>query len=78
MSTRTETSATALSNEVGSTPEMQQQMMIQAMLEGINFSFYISSFIAVLALILAFFIKRAKQEEDPIEKESSEENMYLN
>nr|WP_263326559.1 DHA2 family efflux MFS transporter permease subunit [Neobacillus sp. Marseille-Q6967] len=49
--------------------EMQQQIMMQSMLDGINFAFYISVFIAALALILAFFMKRAKQaEEQPVEK----------
>ncbi|ETI68907.1 DHA2 family efflux MFS transporter permease subunit [Neobacillus vireti] len=45
--------------------EMKQQIMEQAMLNGINFSFLIATGIAVVALILAFFIKRAKQAEDP-------------
>ncbi|QGQ44276.1 DHA2 family efflux MFS transporter permease subunit [Metabacillus sediminilitoris] len=43
--------------------EMQQQIGMNAMLEGINYSFFVSTFIAVAALILAFFIKRAKQED---------------
>jgi EmrB/QacA subfamily drug resistance transporter len=38
--------------------DMQTQIMNQAMLDGINFSFLISTFIIVIALILAFFIKR--------------------
>lgn len=40
--------------------EMQQQIMNEAMLHGINFTFFISTLIAVIALILAFFIKRVK------------------
>ncbi|WP_338452771.1 DHA2 family efflux MFS transporter permease subunit [Niallia oryzisoli] len=40
--------------------EMQQQIMNEAMLHGINFAFFISTLIAVIALILAFFIKRVK------------------
>jgi EmrB/QacA subfamily drug resistance transporter len=43
---------------------MKQQIMAKAMLEGINYSFLISTFIAAVALVLAFFMKRAKQEED--------------
>lgn len=39
--------------------QMQTEIMNQAMLNGINFSFLISAFIALLALALAFFIKRA-------------------
>ncbi|WP_312469475.1 DHA2 family efflux MFS transporter permease subunit [Neobacillus sp.] len=46
--------------------EMKQQIMAQAMLNGINYSFLIATFIAGVALALAFFIKRAKQAEDPI------------
>ncbi|RTR28429.1 DHA2 family efflux MFS transporter permease subunit [Robertmurraya yapensis] len=39
--------------------QMQTEIMNQAMLNGINFSFLVSAFIALLALVLAFFIKRA-------------------
>ncbi|MGG1675315.1 DHA2 family efflux MFS transporter permease subunit [Neobacillus sp. NRS-1170] len=45
--------------------EMKQQIMMKAMLEGINDAFYVTVFIAGLALLLSFFIKRAKQAEDP-------------
>jgi EmrB/QacA subfamily drug resistance transporter len=38
--------------------EMQTQILNQAMLNGINYSFLISTFIALGALVLAFFIKR--------------------
>lgn len=44
--------------------EMKQQIMMQSMLDGINFAFFVSIFIAGLALILAFFMKRATQAED--------------
>jgi EmrB/QacA subfamily drug resistance transporter len=40
--------------------DIQQQIMNEAMLAGINFTFFISALIAVIALILAFFIKRVK------------------
>jgi EmrB/QacA subfamily drug resistance transporter len=49
--------------------EMQQQIMMKAMLEGINFSFYVTVFISAIALLLAFFIKRAKQAEDPMQEQ---------
>ena len=45
--------------------KMQHDIQMKAMLEGINDAFYVSVFIAGLALVLAFFIKRAKQAEDP-------------
>lgn len=78
MSNRTETHATELAADAtkymtehpseAALAEMQQQIAIKAMLEGINFAFFVSTFIAAVALILAFFIKRAKQAEDPIEQ----------
>ncbi|MED4205550.1 DHA2 family efflux MFS transporter permease subunit [Neobacillus mesonae] len=45
--------------------EMKQQVMMKAMLDGINYSFVVATGIAAVALILAFFIKRPKQAEDP-------------
>ncbi|WP_045521649.1 DHA2 family efflux MFS transporter permease subunit [Neobacillus niacini] len=48
--------------------EMQQQIMMSATLDGINFAFFVSVFIAAVALILAFFMKRAKQAEDNMEE----------
>lgn len=44
--------------------EMKHQIMMKSMLEGINYSFLIATFIAAIALVLAFFIKRAKQAEE--------------
>ncbi|UHA58516.1 DHA2 family efflux MFS transporter permease subunit [Metabacillus litoralis] len=51
--------------------QMKQQIMMQSTLDGINFAFYISVFIAALALFLAFFIKRAKQADDIIESKEA-------
>ena len=49
--------------------QMQAQIGMQAMLDGINFSFFVSTFIAAVALILTLFIKRAwPAEEKPAEK----------
>jgi EmrB/QacA subfamily drug resistance transporter len=73
MSNRTETYATefaadAMKNAVGQpTAEMQQQIAMRAMLEGINDAFLVATLLAVIALVLAFFIKRAKQAEDILE-----------
>lgn len=39
---------------------MKAQIGQQALLEGINYTFFISMIIAILPLILAFFVKRAK------------------
>ncbi|MFP5108113.1 DHA2 family efflux MFS transporter permease subunit [Neobacillus sp. C211] len=45
--------------------KMQHDIQMKAMLEGINDAFFVTVFIAGLALVLALFIKRAKQAEDP-------------
>jgi EmrB/QacA subfamily drug resistance transporter len=83
MSNRTESYATelaadAMKHVVGQqTPEalaaMKQQIMMKAMLEGINFANFVTVFIAALALVLAFFIKRAKQAEDTVQGKQSGE-----
>lgn len=44
--------------------QMKQQITAQAMLDGINFSFYVTVFVSAIALILAFFIKRVRQAEE--------------
>jgi EmrB/QacA subfamily drug resistance transporter len=68
MQNRTEVEAERLAKEAASDPAMMTNpnamgdIMNQAMLNGINFSFKISVLIALVALILAFFIKRAKPE----------------
>lgn len=49
---------------------MQQQIAMQAMLHGINDAFYVTVFLSAIALVLAFFIKRATQAEDTIGKKS--------
>jgi EmrB/QacA subfamily drug resistance transporter len=79
MSTRTETHATEMAADAmknataqpteAALAEMQQQITMKAMLEGINDAFFVATFIAALALILAFFIRRATPAEDPIEEE---------
>jgi len=53
-------SASAAQPSAQAAAEIQQQIMNKAMLHGINFTFFISTLIAVIALILAFFIKRVK------------------
>jgi EmrB/QacA subfamily drug resistance transporter len=86
MSTRSEARATELADEAILYPptgqpteaalaEMQQQILMQATLDGINFAFFVSVFIAGLALVLAFFIKRATQADDTIEKKPTSEKI---
>lgn len=59
-----ELAANAMSNmgasNSQSAADMQQHIMNEAMIHGINFTFIVSTWIAVLALILALFIKRVK------------------
>lgn len=50
---------------------LKQQITMQATLDGINYAFFISTFIAGLAFVLAFFIKRATQAEDIISDQRS-------
>ncbi|KKK37193.1 MFS transporter [Mesobacillus campisalis] len=69
MSTRTEVYAARLTEEAlqsSAQPaaELQQQIMMKAMLEGINDAFLVSAVISIAALVLAFFMKRAKQAEE--------------
>lgn len=65
MNTRTESAGRQLA-ESGVAPE---NIVNAAMLEGINFSFFVSTFIALLALVLAFFIKKPTREVTEEEKE---------
>ena len=51
--------------------QMQQNILTQATLEGINYSFLIAAGISVVALVLAFFIKRAKPMEETQSKEKN-------
>jgi len=55
--------------------ELQYEITMMAMLDGINFSFFVSSFIAAIALILSFFIKRATPLGDPKGKKVVEKNI---
>ncbi|WP_134699654.1 MDR family MFS transporter [Ammoniphilus sp. YIM 78166] len=54
---------------------MTEEVMIKAMLEGINDAFFVSVFIAGLGLVLSFFIKRAKPAEDLRERDTNDEQM---
>lgn len=57
MNHRTEKAAQELATNAVA-PASQQQLIHEAMLQGINYSFFISTIITIVALILAFFIKR--------------------
>ncbi|PSL25514.1 EmrB/QacA subfamily drug resistance transporter [Planomicrobium soli] len=65
MNTRAESTGKELAAS-GAAPET---IMNNAMLDGINFSFFVSMFIALVALALAFFIKKPTREVKEAEKE---------
>ncbi|MDZ5473663.1 DHA2 family efflux MFS transporter permease subunit [Bacillus sp. 31A1R] len=74
MSNRTESEAKTLGEEAmknltgqpteAALAQLKQEIAMKAMLEGINYSFLVATFIAAVAFVLAFFIKRVKQAED--------------
>ncbi|MFC4319994.1 DHA2 family efflux MFS transporter permease subunit [Litchfieldia salsa] len=76
MSTRTETHAETIGRDAmtnlqgqpteAALAELQQQVGMQAMLQGINDAFLVATFIAAVALVLSMFIKRAKQEDEAL------------
>ncbi|WP_156291396.1 MDR family MFS transporter [Oceanobacillus salinisoli] len=64
MSIREQSYANQLLAEVAGQPTaaVQEQIALEAMQAGINFAFLVSAFIAFAAMILAFFMKRARSE----------------
>lgn len=87
MSNRTETHAKEIADEAMKTAagqgagaaqptaemiaQMKEQIMMKAMLEGINDAFLVATGISIVAFLLAFFIKRATQAEDPMEEKET-------
>lgn len=57
--------------------EMKELIEMKALLAGINDSFLVATYIAIVALMLAFFIKRAKQAEDPLDEKSGHEGKMV-
>lgn len=55
--------------------EMKQLIEMKAMLAGINDAFLAATLISVIAIILALFIKRAKQAEDPVEETQQDKDI---
>ena len=52
--------------------ELGPQGIVQATVEGINDAFFIATFIAAVALILAFFVKRPKRADEPVQSQESQ------
>ncbi|MCS0543270.1 MFS transporter, partial [Aeromonas veronii] len=77
MSLKEEASAANLLKNIQGQPTEAQalQIQLQAMLDGINFTFFVSTFLIFLAFILAFFMKRAKQEEDITGKKKTKQGV---
>ncbi|BBU40975.1 MFS transporter [Aeribacillus pallidus] len=71
MQNKTETEAERLAQAAAGDPAKMADIMNEAMLNGINFSFKISLLIALIALVLTFFIKRAKPEGETYLKQSA-------
>lgn len=71
MQNKTEAEAERLAQAEAGDPAKMADIMNEAMLNGINFSFKISLLIALIALVLTFFIKRAKPEGETYLKQSA-------
>lgn len=71
MQNKTEAEAERLAQAAAGDPAKMADIMNEAMLNGINFSFKISLLIALIALVLTFFIKRAKPEGEAYLKQSA-------
>ncbi|RZI51564.1 DHA2 family efflux MFS transporter permease subunit [Aeribacillus pallidus] len=71
MQNKTEAEAERLAQAAAGDPAKMADIMNEAMLNGINFSFKISLLIALIALVLTFFIKRAKPEGETFLKQSA-------
>ncbi|OES44028.1 DHA2 family efflux MFS transporter permease subunit [Domibacillus iocasae] len=63
MQNRTESEIERLTQSSAGDPAAMANIANEAMLNGINFSFTVSVFIAIVALFLAFFMKRVKPSE---------------
>jgi len=71
MQNKAESEAERLAQSAAGDPAKMADIMNEAMLNGINFSFKISVLIALIALVLTFFIKRAKPEGETFLKQSA-------
>lgn len=71
MQNKAESEAERLAQSAAGDPAKMADIMNEAMLNGINFSFKISVLIALIALVLTFFIKRAKPEGETYLKQSA-------
>ncbi|OXS78355.1 DHA2 family efflux MFS transporter permease subunit [Domibacillus enclensis] len=71
MQNRTNAEAERLAESAAGDPSAMANIANEAMLNGINFSFTVSVFIAIVALFLAFFMKRVTPVQKTIKQEQS-------
>ncbi|MCP3761767.1 DHA2 family efflux MFS transporter permease subunit [Domibacillus sp. A3M-37] len=71
MQNRTESAAERLAESAAGDPSAMANIANEAMLNGINFSFTVSVFIAIVALVLAFFMKRVTPSEKPVKQQQA-------
>ena len=55
------TRATAAAEDIAKSGVNPAEIMTSSLMEGINYTFFISTFIAAVALLLTFFIKKPKR-----------------
>lgn len=53
---------------------LKEQIEAQAMLDGINFSFFLSTIVAIIALVLTFFVKRVAPPKNDMSLDKSQES----
>lgn len=71
MQNRTNAEAERLAESAAGDPSAMANIANEAMLNGINFSFTVSVFIAIVALFLAFFMKRVTPVQKTVKQEQS-------
>lgn len=71
MQNRTNAEAERLTESAAGDPSAMANIANEAMLNGINFSFTVSVFIAIVALFLAFFMKRVTPVQKTVKQEQS-------
>ncbi|MBM7585132.1 EmrB/QacA subfamily drug resistance transporter [Bacillus pakistanensis] len=80
MSNQTEKHVTELAAAEGVTPDAKQEMgyiIKEATIQGINDAFVVATGLSVLALLLAFFIKRVKPAEEDEKREAMKESQRV-
>jgi EmrB/QacA subfamily drug resistance transporter len=85
MSNQTEKHATEMATAAGVTPEATEQMgyiLKEATIQGINDAFVVATYLSLIAVILAFFIKRVgpaeEDEKQEVVKEKRPQKVALN